>query len=788
MKRVLSLILILTMICVAPVSAAEAERSFPYIFVNFEDGQTFFKSTNEVRTEVVSGGMGGFGYAQKLTNTNTIAGSATALLKNSSGENLSYTAQVGENFKMTMWLKLHQKLATGAKMRLFLDVQPDPNIAIDVNIDPANLGWQKVEFKYTFTAETVITNFQLRPGSGSSMNFVEGENSSTQNPTDRIYYIDDVEISSMKPSHGASALGGMLYENDFSAADSIDDIRLYTDDANASPNFSKIRITNASDGPAAPFNTSNYLRVSDNDASRRLYVDLPLDKPVEIGKYYRFRMNIRVNDVTAPATWNNGETSRIRGIFGNESTQHTLYIPLDRTWNTYEVIYHPVSADEIATKLKLWLWINVQGNGSNMASWDIANIEFCELSPVEIGNFELSGGTMKMLSNKSSQDITTMKWETEANTSVSYRQTNSLAVADGKYGGAFYWTGGANNARIYDGTVVLEAGKTYKMRGSIAAVGADSIYPVTIGVNWEKSIVNQDDAEILLGKVVSNAVSKTIFEYTFTAPDDSELKEGVTKAEATLFFTMLSADAVKPNYQASINTGRLETEGNLGIYIDNITIEGSADDDHPSITFASAFGEAKAGSEVKLSYDFLINSDDADISAIKLMADGATPACLAVYRAEDKIVIPENAQGKNLYIEILPISSAKTAGEPVVVDVLPETEYVFTLGEFSSEGDITANISVVNNNSEGPNVNALLIVVLYDRDNGIIKYDTKHVSCVSGGTADDSLTVTGVVEDSNLPPVVKAKAFLWSVDENARDVDIFNTQMQSLASVQVKTR
>lgn len=777
----------LSLLLTIPVSAEGEARSFPYIFVNFEDSQSFFKSTNEVATEIVSGGMGGFGYCQKLTNTNTVAGSATALLKDGSGNYLTYTASAGEEFTMTMWVKLHQKLATGAKMRLFLDVQPDPNVAIDVNIDPANLGWQKVEFKYTFAAETVIANFQLRPGSGSSMNFVEGENSSTQNPTDRIYYIDDVEISSVKKSEGARSLGKYLYKNDFSQADSIDDIVLYTDDANATPNFSKTRITGASDGPAAPFTTSNYLRLSDNDASRRFYIDFPLSETVEVGKYYRFRMDIRVNDITAPASWNSGETSRVRGIFGNANTQHTLYIPLDSTWSTYEVIYHPVAADEVASNFKLWLWINVQGNGSNMASWDVANMEFYELSPVEMGDMELSGGSMKMLTNKSSQNITSLKWETEANTSVAYRQTNALAVADGKYGGAFYWTGGANNAKIYDEDVTLEAGKNYKIRGSIAAVGGDSVYPVTIGVDWGTTIANQDDAELILGKVLPNATSKTNFEFTFTAPTVSELATSVTAPKAKLYFTMLSADAGKPAYSGLINTDRVGTNGNLGIYIDAVSLGVSADENHPTVSNLIAFAENITGYEVNLSYDYAIGTGDTDISAIKIMADGANPACLAVYRAGDTVTIPQNAHGKTLYIEIVPISSGKTIGDRVETYILQEYEYDFTLGDFTAEGDITANISVVSNNADGADVKALLVVILYDAENGIVKCDSKPVECSAGSTANVNLTVTGTVTDTNLPAVTKAKAFLWAVDD-VSTATIFNTKMLPITPVQTKNK
>jgi len=791
MKKILSIILMiaiaLSVLCVAPVSASDEVYEFPYIFVNFENAQSFFKSTAQVGAEIVEGGMGGFGYAQKITNTSTVAGSAAPLLKNSSGEYLSYTASEGEVFKMTMWVKLHQKLATGSKLRLFLDVQPDPNIAIDVNIDPTNTGWQKVEFKHTFTAETVIANFQLRPGSGSSMNFVEGENSSTQNPTDRIYYIDDVEISSFKPSYGARDLGGMLYENDFSQSDSLNDIVLYTDDLNATPAFSKERITGATDGPAAPYSTSTYLRVNDNDASRRFYIDFPLDKAVELGKYYRFRMDIRVNSITAPATWNSGETSRIRGIFGNDNTQHTLYIPLDRTWSTYEVIYHPVAADELASKLKLWLWINVQGNGSNMASWDIANVEFCELSPIEMGDFELSGGTMKMLSNKSSQNITSLKWETEQNTSVAYRNTNPLAVKNGKYGGVFYWNGGANNAKIYDGEVKLEAGKNYKLSGSIAAIAEDSVYPVTVGVDWGESVTASDDIELILGKIMPSATTKTDFEFAFSAPDTSQLASGVAELKAKLYFTMLSVDANKPDYSDLINTNRVATEGNLGIYIDALELECSADDNYPLVKNAVAFGEAIEGSEVNLEYDFLVASGATDASVIKLMVNGSTPACAAIFKAGERIIVPQGLQGKDLYIDILPMSSEKGIGDTVTVNVLPEYEYDFSLGDFSPEGDITANISIVSNNTNSSEIKALLAVVLYDSDNGIIKYSTKPVTCTAGGTADESLTVTGVVEDVKLPPVVKAKAYLWAVDD-IESANVFNTNMLPLVPAQTKIK
>ena len=153
--------------------------------------------------------------------------------------------------------------------------------------------------------------------------------------------------------------------------------------------------------------------------------------------------------------------------------------------------------------------------------------------------------------------------------------------------------------------------------------------------------------------------------------------------------------------------------------------------------------------------------------------------------------IPDSFEGLKIKIEAIPVASDGTIGSysySESVSVLKGTEYTMELTAFD-QGTVTANITMLNRNKDGNQVNAVLAIVMYDEKNEIIRYVEKPVSCAntSSNTGSDVpqtdyLTMSATTQE--LPKVSYACAYLWDTGED-NNVNFLNTLMYELAPMKI---
>ena len=171
------------------------------------------------------------------------------------------------------------------------------------------------------------------------------------------------------------------------------------------------------------------------------------------------------------------------------------------------------------------------------------------------------------------------------------------------------------------------------------------------------------------------------------------------------------------------------------------------------------------------------------VRVMKELADG-TSVTLAQLSAATNVyeyLIPETAIGGTLRFEIMPFTDGGVAGAvyKISADDMIKTAFTITptLGEFdAASGSITGSLFVENNKADDSDMNMFLAIVLYDEDDGIIRFDSKPISVTKGNSDTITLSVT-TADDPELKPIVKAKAFVWG------GTGIFDTDMVSYADV-----
>ena len=100
------------------------------------------------------------------------------------------------------------------------------------------------------------------------------------------------------------------------------------------------------------------------------------------------------------------------------------------------------------------------------------------------------------------------------------------------------------------------------------------------------------------------------------------------------------------------------------------------------------------------------------------------------------------------------------------------------LSDFDADGNVTAQVNMENMKRNQESVNAVLVVLMYDADGAMVKYEAKGIVCpyntvISGETG--MLTVTGDSEAAT------AEAYLW--DCGTSGLPTFkNTTMKELAA------
>ena len=146
-------------------------------------------------------------------------------------------------------------------------------------------------------------------------------------------------------------------------------------------------------------------------------------------------------------------------------------------------------------------------------------------------------------------------------------------------------------------------------------------------------------------------------------------------------------------------------------------------------------------------------------------------------------------QDATLTFEVVPVDSEDVLGVKKVYT------YAAVVGQdaklnisFAADGSAKAEVMIDNQRFDGSDINAVLIVVMLNDKNGIIRYDEKKIECVNGAKVDETNGGTLTVETDNADPalskVTKAAAFLWYCKDNTA-FSFTNTTLEEL--VQDKT-
>ena len=149
--------------------------------------------------------------------------------------------------------------------------------------------------------------------------------------------------------------------------------------------------------------------------------------------------------------------------------------------------------------------------------------------------------------------------------------------------------------------------------------------------------------------------------------------------------------------------------------------------------------------------------------------------------------IPEGYEGLKIKIEALPVATDGTKGAYTYSEatlVVGWKEVSMELSSFN-QGEVRADIEMINRNKNGKNINAVLAIVMYDDKNEIIRYAEKNVSCVntySDVPNTDYLEMTATEQE--LPKVSYVCAYLWDSGENS-SADFLNTLMYELAPMEM---
>ncbi|MBQ3118672.1 MAG: hypothetical protein IJC10_02770 [Clostridia bacterium] len=240
-----------------------------------------------------------------------------------------------------------------------------------------------------------------------------------------------------------------------------------------------------------------------------------------------------------------------------------------------------------------------------------------------------------------------------------------------------------------------------------------------------------------------------------------------------------------------VNTPVDTTIPNPVFYLDDIEFEISrASDSKPAVTATAAFGEAVAGSEIDLRYTETNLTAENNTSIVKLMAgDNTGKACVATYLLGDTITVPENAAGKKLSLEIVPISGTgktRLIGDTVSINVVKKIDYDHKdiVTATTDVTTATAQIDLTINDSAADPIYGVIIILAYN-DNILLGYDAKCFSCSYG----DPVSGDEGKKSYNLPTGTnRVESYVWGTD-TAKPADkpetwgIFNTNMKNLTEV-----
>lgn len=192
--------------------------------------------------------------------------------------------------------------------------------------------------------------------------------------------------------------------------------------------------------------------------------------------------------------------------------------------------------------------------------------------------------------------------------------------------------------------------------------------------------------------------------------------------------------------------------------------EGPAKPESSALAFTGTFAK---GQQVTFSHTFSPATEGAaDNSIVRLVAtkDGKSASLGSCAVVGGSLTVPVIPEGASLKFEVVPKDSNGAVGDVVAYD------YATVVGSYGAEIDLelsaagvaTAVVTAENYKVDGTDINAILVVLLYDRDGAVVGFDKKSIVCANEATVsgeDGTLVVTPA--EGVAASVTSAKAYLW---------------------------
>lgn len=188
-------------------------------------------------------------------------------------------------------------------------------------------------------------------------------------------------------------------------------------------------------------------------------------------------------------------------------------------------------------------------------------------------------------------------------------------------------------------------------------------------------------------------------------------------------------------------------------------------------------GDFVEGNTVEFSQRFMPGDGvSADASIVKLVNTDAkgNKGTLAYCSINSEMTVPELPKGGTLSFELLPMDVSGSIGSVIsygYIDVVGFMAEIESL-TFAGDGSATAKVNIQNRKHDGSDVNAVLVLLLYDEGGALVDYVEKAVLCENG---DDILSTNATYGQLKFTPdltnkpehaeIKSAEAYLWDCGE-----------------------
>lgn len=815
MKKYISLALVLGMLLtVVGIIPAEAKayEAYPYIYSDFEDpaSKSEWSTTGGANVQWVEGGAGGSAGAVHILQVKDV--------QDIQFELKDPTALTTGKFKMSVWVKLdttktllkddYDKLGfvfwapaiddkgtvttTSWKTSGWEKSNVGMNSGEWILVEQIVTNWDQVMRHGKYYPELEGATFKFAPRLGSTGSGVIKDIFAPDSPTQELsFYLDDFIVEPIFDEY--------VPDTEEPTVDSFE----YMDFSNS--NLSAYKISgslnnlkhNGENGPDGKAGYASYKSTVD----QKVFADIIMQAyPFNYNKLYKFSFWAKADDddtVGSRASICLMRDGRLDftndvGVYGGSNKYHYLRFPndLSKDWKYYEVYMkrNVRTFDEKSVKIQFRV-----GNTSRASAAGVQ--EGQEGVAYSIDDFKI-----EELSVPSNGDFEWLKSDIPA-TDVGNGQSDDSY----KYGTFYSWFQSGATVEESSDVPTDSAGKKSAKITTTEANGG-----INQGVYIENNVENEftfwakgegdsvgKNIQIKLDRTVANKDAKDVYE----VPDTELLGEGLALTDQWKKYTIPYNSAFSTPAGADPNAGPRQPfmsfvvdggAAGLTYYVDDVAIAPKEapkpDYQLPYATNLSLESTNVVGGTATFRYDFQTELENvfegnSVVRVMKELADGSS-VTLAQLSASTNIyeyIIPESAIGGTLRFEIMPFTEGGVAGAvyKISADDMVKTAFTITptLGEFdAASGSITGSLFVENNKADDSDMNMFLAIILYDEDNGVVRFDSKPISVTKGNSDTITLSVT-TADDPELKPIVKAKAFVWG------GTGIFDTDMVSYADV-----